>query len=311
MSTQLTITGRFVQGGLTLQPKKNDDGTPVLDKQTGKQVEECFIAVAVAKNDPQFPAYWAAYNAQARASFPNLFDANGNCTHPRFAWKMQDGDGIDKNGKSVAAKPGFAGHYVFKFATRYAPRCYLKDSHGNMTILENPEHMIKRGFYIALAITLDGNGVAAAGSGAAVPGLYASPNLVLFVAPGEEIITGPDPTQAFAGVATQAAPQGVPGLQAPALPGLAPPALPGLPTPPAGLPAPGVPAGLPHAKMPAAVIAPPALPGFPQMPGAAVVPTAPQYVMQPSAQGATREQLLANNWTDEALLAAGHMVRVG
>ena len=259
MSTQLTITGRFVQGGLTLQPKKNDDGTPVLDKQTGKQVEECFIAVAVAKNDPQFPAYWAAYNAQARASFPNLFDANGNCTHPRFAWKMQDGDGIDKNGKSVKDKPGFAGHYVFKFATRYAPRCYLKDSHGNMTILENPEHMIKRGFYIALAITLDGNGVAAAGSGAAVPGLYTSPNLVLFVAPGEEIITGPDPTQAS--LAWRRRPPRRAFLAC--RPGTArscSPALPGLPTPPAGLPAPGVPAGLPTMpQLPAAVIAPAAL----------------------------------------------------
>src|SRR5690606_4648248 len=99
MSTQLTITGRFVQGGLTLQPKKDNDGKPVLDKETGQPVQEAFIAVAVAKNDPMLQQYVAAYVAQAKADFPSLFDAQGNMTHPRFAWKWQDGDGIDKNGK--------------------------------------------------------------------------------------------------------------------------------------------------------------------------------------------------------------------
>jgi hypothetical protein len=315
MSAQITITGRFVQGGLTLQPKKDNDGKPVLDKESGKPIEECFLAIAVPKNDPLFPQYWAAYNAQARASFPQLFDAAGNCTHPRFAWKLQDGDGIDKNGKSVKDKPGFAGNYVFKTSSRYAPRCYIKDSHGNMTLLENPAAMIKKGYRIAVSIQIDGNGVAATGSGAAVPGLYASANLVLFVAPDEEIISGPDPSEAFAGVATQmpsaaGVPVGVPvGVPS----GLTPPALP------------GAPAGMP--SLPGATTAPPALPGAvaapatPPMPGAAMPtppmpggaiplpPATPTYTMTASAQGATREQLHALGWTDDALVNAGHMIK--
>ena len=101
--TQLTITGRFVQGGLKLQPKTDEKGNKVMkkDKPT-EQVEECYIGVAVAKSDPLFASlYWPTYHQVARAAFPGLFDANGNCVHPRFAWKMQDGDGVDKNGKPV------------------------------------------------------------------------------------------------------------------------------------------------------------------------------------------------------------------
>ena len=301
--TQLTITGRFVQGGLKLQPKTDEKGNKVMkkDKPT-EQVEECYIGVAVAKNDPLFASlYWPTYHQVARAAFPGLFDANGNCVHPRFAWKMQDGDGVDKNGKPVRDKPGFAGHYVFKFVTQFAPRCYIKDSHGNLQqLVEDPEKLIKRGFRIAVAVTLDGNGVGA-DSGNAVPGLFASPNMVLFVAPDEEIISGPDPNEAFANVATSALPASV---AAPA--GLAPPALPGAP---AGAPAlPGAaPAGL----------APPALPGAPGV-GLGPPPAAagglspppasgPTYVMQPSAQGATRESLHALGWSDDQLIAAGHM----
>jgi hypothetical protein len=296
--TQITITGRFVQGGLKLQPKTDDKGNKVMRKDDPtKQVEECFLAVAVAKTDPAFPTYWAAYNAVAKAAFPHLFDAAGTCTHPRFAWKLQDGDGVDKNGKSVKDKPGFAGHWIFKMVTQYAPRCYIKDSHGNLTQLEDPEKLIKRGYRIAVAVALDGNGVGA-DAGSAVPGLYASPNLVLFVAPDEEIVSGPDPNEAFAGVTTAAVPAGsaAPGI---GLPGL--PAGPALPPPAAAGPA------LPP---PAAAAAGPALPGATILPPPAA-PAGPVYQMQPSAQGATREQLLANNWTDEALIAAGHMIRVG
>lgn len=42
--------------------------------------------------------------------------------------------------------------------------------------------------------------------------------------------------------------------------------------------------------------------------GAAAAPSGPTYIMQPSANGATRESLLAAGWTDAALIQAGHMV---
>ena len=294
MSTQfITPVGRLVQGSMSLQPKKDDKGQPVLDDK-GQPVHECFLAIAVRKDDPGLAAFYGQFTAQARASFPHLFDAQGNCTHPRFAWKIQDGDGTDKNGQSVANKPGFAGHWIFKMATRYAPRCFHHGKYDPSQQIQNPDDVIKRGYYIRVSGSIDGNGVGA-NAGAAVPGLYVSPNLVELVAFGEEIVSGPDASAVFGGNAiTSPLPAGassVPKIAAAAPPSnLAPP--PALPAAPAAMPAaPGLPAA------PAAMPAPPA--------------AGPVFQMQPSAQGASREALLANGWTDDQLIAAGHMIRVG
>lgn len=295
MSTQfITPVGRLVQGSMSLQPKKDDKGQPVLDDK-GQPVHECFLAIAVRKDDPGLAAFYGQFTTQARASFPHLFDAQGNCTHPRFAWKIQDGDGTDKNGQSVANKPGFAGHWIFKMATRYAPRCFHHGKYDPSQQIQNPDDVIKRGYYIRVSGSIDGNGVGA-NAGAAVPGLYVSPNLVELVAFGEEIVSGPDASAVFGGNAiTSPLPAGassVPKVAAAAPPSnLAPPALPGAAAPAAMPAAPGLPAA------PAAMPAPPA--------------AGPVFQMQPSAQGASREALLANGWTDDQLIAAGHMIRVG
>jgi len=318
MRANLTLIGRFVQGSLTLEKKKDEKGQPALDKD-GVQIEECFIALAVPKTDPALPGYYAAYVEAARAAFPSLVDAAGNISHPRFAMKIQDGDGIDKNGKSVKDKPGFAGCYVFKMATRYAPRCYVKDAHGNNQLLEDPSKIIRKGYRIAVAVGIDGNGVSPQGNGSAVPGLYVSPDLVLLVAPDTEIVSGPDPTAAFAGI-TSTMPEGVAAPAGLALPnaapgGLTPPALPGITPqqPAAGLPGlPGMPAagsGLP--PLPGAA---PAATGMPPLPGAGtppLPPSGPVYTMQPSAMGASRDDMHKLGWTDEAMIAQGHMVKTG
>ena len=297
MSTQITIEGRLVQGGVTLKPKKDmKTNKPILDPQSGQPINECFLAVAFPKfingqPNPKASEYWAALVAQARASFPHLFDAAGNCSNPKFAFKWQDGDGVDDNGQSVADKPGFAGHYIIKMATRYAPTCYARDSHGNLVQIPNPEQVIKRGYNIAVGVTIDGNGVEP-GNRQAVPGLFVSPNLILFVSPGEEIISGPDPNAVFGNVASQTGlAQGV-AVGGSAPPNLAPPQM---QAPMAGPPQAG-PAPLPG--------------GAPTM-GPPAPPAGPQYVMQPSAQGASREALLGMGWTDEGLIQAGHMIRVG
>jgi hypothetical protein len=317
MPRQLTIEGRYVQGGLTMhpqkdmrtnQPKKDKDGNPVLGN---------FLALAVPKliqvngqwmDNPKIAQYYAEFEAQARESFPHLYSTGQN-SHPRFAMKWQDGDGVDSNGKSVADTPGFAGHWIIKCATQLrAPSCYIRNSNGQLQQLTEPEKVIKKGHYVAVAITLDGNGVEP-GNAQAVPGLYVTPESVLYVAPGEEIITGIDPNQAFAGVQTSApptaagiapGPSGGPALSAPPLPGNA----------PVGAPA------SPAAGSPAVSSAAPPLPGRvapPLPPGAGAGPplppaAGPQYVMQASAQGASREELHALGWTDDALVKAGHML---
>lgn len=328
MSTQfISPVGRLVQGGMSLHAKTDMQGKPLLDGN-GQQVQECFLAIAVPKNDPGLQQFYALFDAQARASFPHLFPNGGACTHPKFAWKIQDGDGIDSNGESVAGKPGHAGHWIFKMATRFAPRCYHYGKYDPSQQIQSPDDVIKKGYYIRVSGTIDGNGVEP-GNKQAVPGLFVSPNMVELVAFGEEIVSGPDASKVFGGAAiTTPLPPGASttpilptpgagasptGLTPPALPGaatvpgLAPPALPGVPGAAPALPSPGVAApGLPVAGLPAA--------GSPPMPGGfptpAIAAPQPQYQMQPSAQGATREQLHGLGWTDEALVAAGHMVRV-
>lgn len=329
MSTQITIEGRLVQGGVTLKPAKDmKTGQPKRDAE-GKVIEECFMAIAVPKDSPHLGTYYAAFLGQAQASFPHLFP-NGaqQSTHPRFAMKWQDGDGVDSNGKSVAGNEGFAGHWIIKCNTRYAPTCYERNTHGQLVQLTEPEKVIKRGYYVAVGVTIDGNGVEA-GNAQAVPGLFCSPNLVLFTRPGPEIVSGPDPTQAFAGV--QSVPSGVAqagvgGLASPPMPGQAAPTPAGVPPMPGGAPTPGgtppMPGGAPtpqgNAPMPGGAVMPSptaVLPATasPPMPGGAPVPTPapaqPQYATTASAQGATLDQLLALNWTIDGLLAAGHIVR--
>jgi hypothetical protein len=308
----ISPVGRLVQGGMSLQAKKEANGQLALDKTTGQSIHECFLAIAVRKDDPQLPAFYALFDSQARMSFPHLFPNGGACTHPQFAWKIQDGDGVDNEGKSVAGKPGFAGHYIFKMATRFAPRCFHHGKYDPSQQIQNPDDVIKKGYFVRVSGTIDGNGVQP--GTAAKPGLYVSPNLVELVAFGEEIVSGPDAAAVFGGAPAITLPAGAstaPILPAPGMPAtsLTPPPLPGqMPT--------AIPAAVGPAVPPVAAPALP-LPGaasaaFP-LPGA-VSPAAanpqPQYQMTASAQGATREQLHALNWTDDALIAAGHMIRV-
>lgn len=280
--------GRFVQGSLTLETKDDmKTKQPKTDAQ-GDLVKECYIGLAIKKDDPGLPAFYALFVAQAQADFPHLF-VNGQCQHPRFAWKIQDGDGVDASGQSVANKPGFKGCFIFKFGTRYLPKCFHAGKYDPSQQIQNPEQVIKRGYYIRVAGTINGNGVAA-NEREAVPGLYLSPNLIEFVAYGEEIVGGMDAGKTFGAAAMPALPAG-----ASAAPvghaALSPPPVPGMAT--AGLPSlPGAPAG------------------FPPLPGTGIAPQAPSYQMTPKAMGATREQCIAIGWTDDKMIAEGLMLKL-
>lgn len=271
--TILTPKGRLVQGSPVLKPKTDMENKPVL--VDGKPVLECFMALAVPKNDPDWPRFHAELYNKARQSFPHLLDAQGNITHPRFAFKVQDGDGVDSAGKSVKDKPGHAGHWIVKMATRYAPRCYYEGKFDPMQVIQDPENVIKRGYYIRCGVTITGNGVMPNNS-QAVPGLFISPTLVSFMEPGEEIVSGPNAADVFSKAPA-------PAYTGPAAPGMVPPPAPGSAPPAPGMTPPAPPAAAPPA------------------------PPAPQYVMLPAAMGATREALHGAGWTDELLVQHGMM----
>lgn len=284
----MSPVGRFVQGSLSLEDKIDPQTNKPKLNDKGETIKECFIALAIAKNDPGLAAFYGAITAQAQAEFPHLF-VNGQCTHPQFAMKVQDGDGRDSNGKSVADKAGWAGHYIFKMATRFLPKCFHEGRFDPAQQIQNPTEVIKRGYYVRVNLYVSGNGVKPNETNKK-PGIYLSPNLVSLVGYGEEIQGGPNAEKAFgAAGAPVYLPPGMsqtPVVGAGAVVG----ALPGVP---AGLPAIGVP-GLPSI----------AIPGLPPV----LVAAAPVFTMTAKAQGLTREQMHAQQWTDDLMVQHGYAV---
>lgn len=319
--------GRFVQGSLFELQTKNQDGTPITVKtgpNAGQPGSRSFFAVAYAKTDPLFAPFYAQMVAEAKASFPANFDAAGNCTHPNFAWKLMDGDGIDQNGKKNSEKEGFAGHWIIKFGGSFLPRVFYHGRTQPQDQVKDP-NLCPRGYYVRVVGSMKGN------QPSNKPGLYLNPDIVEVCGAGEIITSGPDATELLGGVAMAlpAGAQALPGLPvagAPSLPGMpavavapAPMALPGSAGVLPGMPAVAVaPAPLP-AALPAVAVAPAALPGLPMLPNHGLVaavlatPAAPVYQMsaQATAAGYTRESLNAQGHTDDVLLANGYMTRVG
>lgn len=311
----ISPVGRMVQGSLSLEGKEDMTTKKPKVDEDGNPIKECFIALAIRKDDPGLGPFWASLQAAARAEFPHLFDANGNCTHPKFAWKVQDGDGVDTNGQSVADKEGFAGCYVFKFATRYMPKCYHEGRFDATQMLTDPASIIKRGYYIRIAGRFSGNGVGPQDR-QNVPGMFLSPDLVSLVGYGPEIVGGPDAAKTFGATPAPALPPGASAIPTaggapagiPALPGAAVAGIPALPG--AG----GAPAGIP--SLPGAAAAVPSLPSLavPNVPGVPVVPAVPaaqgpQWTMTALAQGASFEALVAKGWTPELIQQHGLAVK--
>lgn len=312
----ISPVARFVQGSLTLETKMDQQtGKPKLD-ENGQPIKEQFMAIAIRKDDPGLGQFYALFVAAARADFPHLFDAQGNMTHPQFAWKIQDGDGVDSSGKSVKDKPGFAGHYIFKMGTRYLPKCFHHGKYDPAQQIQNPNDVIKKGYFVRVAGTIRGNGVTPQDR-TNKPGLFVSPNLVEFIAFGEEIVGGPDANKIFGSApaigvlppgATAApvlaAPGGPAGMPALTAPGTAATGLPGI----GGTPT------LPAVAAPATATPTLALPGagagVPTLTPPTLTPPGPRYVVNPAlaAQGFTPDILKQQGWTDEAAIAAGHLV---
>lgn len=277
MATELlTGVGRLVQGScFRANTKKDDAGKDVLN-EAGQPITSYYIGVAFKKDDQDFLGrIYPAILAEARAGYPEHFNPDGSCRLRNFAFKVMDGDGVDDNGKSNAEKPGFAGHWVLKCSSSFAPQVYHKDNYDPMHVVRD-ENALRLGYYVRVSISLKGNRPSKS------PGVYVNFNVVEITAqcpPDQIIVTGPDARQIFGGAPAPQLPagaiQGGPGVNAPGAPGGA---------QPSG-PAPMAP------RSPIAM---------------AVAP--PTFTMTASAQGFTREQYHAQGWTDDALVAQGMMV---
>lgn len=326
----ITPVGRVVQGHPMEKQDKNMQGQP-LKTQNGQPTQRFFVALAFQKTDASFGQLFGLMQQVAQASFPGMAILPPSDPRCRFSWKIADGDGMDDNGKPNADKPGFAGCWVVKFQSSFAPKCYYAGKYRPEDMITDPK-FIKRGWYARVAGTIEGNGQVNK------PGLYMNLSLFELCAGTEadEIVSGPDAAAVF-GAAAPVLPAGLAPIAAAAttLPGMGamtPPAttLPGMQQ--AGLPV--VPAAaLPQSASPLSISAPtvslgagqaPAVSGVTTSPSnqvavqpnpafllgplAPVAPPAPQLSPAALAAGHTYANLRAAGHTDDQLRAAGYIL---
>ena len=315
--------GRIVQGDLYEANTKNMQGETLVTKtgpNIGKPRVEYFFALAIPKAGEQiwWQTQWgAAVYALARAYWPQLFDAQGNCLHRNFAWKITDGDSTEPNPdaqmKRNCDREGFPGHWVIRLSSGYATKIY--DAKGEPLLAAG---LVKRGFWVEVLATINSN------EQAQKPGIYMNHNMVAYRAPGQEISSGPDPRSVGFGVAPL--PPGVtaqpigPGANLPAAP---PP--PAAAAPPQYAPPPAAAAAVPVQPAqnflypPVAGAAPPlpqAPAHAPPPPPAAAVPSvvcplgAPPGHKMVNLNGHRYDAFRGGGWTDAAMIQAGHMVRL-
>lgn len=264
--------GRMVQGDIFKPRTTDQQGNPLTIKSgpnAGQPRSDYFVAVAVPKNSPDWAAFKAIIDAEAKAAWPQ-----GQYNSPKFSDKIIDGDGVDDNGKPNSEKAGFAGCWVVRFSSGFAPALWARSK-----VL--PEHMrspdpesfvqvtdpsvLKRGYFIRVAGNVAGN------NNVQSPGLYLNYNMVELVGYGDEIVSGPTASQAFG--APAAAPNAAP---------------------------------IPVASAPAPTASPSEPPAPEPYTEYAEVP-APGPVMTAKAGATPYEAFIAKGWTDEQLKAQGYM----
>lgn len=279
----LTPVGRLVQGHCFEGQNTDAEGRPLVIKNgpnAGQPRVDYFMALAIPKTDAEYAQLDATIRQTAAAAFPTLFDPQGNCINPKFAFKITDGDSQVPNTKGVApcTREGFPGHWILNFSGGFAPKCYTKG--GAEVIVDKTA--IKRGDYIRISGSVAGNG------SMQQPGVFLNHSMVEFVGHGVEIITGPDAAAVFGGTPAPAAGSPTPVAGAPlAQPAAAPAAA---YVPPVAAPA-----------APAAVVTP--APDFLNPPGAPAAPAAPVAEKSYNIGGTvyTESALRAGGWTDAQL----------
>lgn len=190
MSTQITTPiGRVVQGDVFEAQTKNMAGQRLVDSRGNPRVQY-FVAVAVPKAEAA--AIVAAIKKEADAGF-----RDGEPSRDNFSWKYVDGDSAAENrrGNRPCDQEGFAGCYVFKFSSGFAPEVF---DTSNSELIDPAS--IKRGDYVRIAATIKANG------SQQYPGVYLSHRAVQFVRSGEPIRSGVDAESLFGSPAPAPAP---------------------------------------------------------------------------------------------------------
>jgi hypothetical protein len=293
-----TPVGRIVQGDLAkAQPVLDNLGKQKLTRD-GHPAIQHFISLAIPKTPGH--THWAQTEwgkqiwDEGNRAHPNF------APHPTFSWKIEDGDSQipNKKGKKNGDREGFPGHWILKFRSGFLPKTYNAD--GSLSI---PADQIKCGYYVQVNCSVAGN------TGDS-PGVYLNPNMVALSGYGEEIIAGPDASEAGFGAAPLP-----PGASATPVGGFVPPAVPGTGVAPAVPPSFAAPTPIPS-PVPAAATPttspsspPPINPAFLAPPPPPAVPAAPPAKqLTAKAAGASYADLIKAGWTDALLVQHGLML---
>ena len=286
----LTPVGRIVSGDCFQGNDKDAEGRPLVVKSgpnMGQPRMNFYIGVAIAKTEPEFEAVRQQIYQVAQKEFPHLFDANGTCLNPEFAFKITDGDSPRPNtkGKRPCDQEGYPGHWILNFSNGFAPKCYT--SGGAQEITDS--NALKRGYYVRVYASIKGN------ESNSQPGIYLNHSMVELIGYGEEIISGPSGIDVFGGKPAAMPPgasttpiAGEPiASQAPAAPTPGGTMAPAAPTPGGTM--------APAAPTPGGTMAPPQIPQ--------PAPEALEPPVKYSHEGVsyTKEQLLGYGWNEQQI----------
>lgn len=202
--TRYTFTGRLVQGDAhKAGPQRKDSAGTLKFRKDGQPDCPFFMAIAVPKSpaarliipgNPVYEEEKAKLDAAARGAWPNIFQPNyqrppglqfsatlpADCSSPKFANKIIDGDGFDDDGKPNAGKDGWAGCWIIKVSNGFAPR--VVEWNNGWVDMTPHGRQIKPGDYITVSGTCESN------ASTQSPGMYMNVDIVSFEQEGERIV---------------------------------------------------------------------------------------------------------------------------
>jgi len=194
MTNFVTPVGRIVQGDAFKPNTTNQQGVPLTDK-LGQPRVEFYLALAIEKTNPDWPAFKAQLDQVAAQAWPG-----GQFNAPNFSDKITDGDGLDNNGVLNSTKEGFAGCWVLKASNGFTPQ---RVAQAGAVVLNEESGQLKRGDYARLVVTASGN------NNQQKPGIYVNLNIIEFIGFGEAIVGGPDASELLGAVQPAHMPAGM------------------------------------------------------------------------------------------------------
>ena len=243
MTNVTTPVGRIVWGNPLIAKQRRDDNNKPKVKADGSPDMVYSFGIAITKADAG--PIFQAMQVEAQGIYPS------GGIPADFAWKYQDGDGLDKKGKPFAQRTGYAGCVVIAVESNFPIKTvkYVNGSYSDM--IEG----VKTGDYVMVNIDIVGHGVKPTVR-MSKPGLYINPKMVRFVGFGDEISNAPNAEDVFGSGEVVLPPgasaiptvtSGMPGAPTvtsgmPGMPGVGPTGA-APQTLPAGMP--GAPAGMP------------------------------------------------------------------